>query len=1200
MKIRNLLTFSLLTTAPAWADYKSTVLTDNPSGYWRLNAAPWISYATNRGSAGSTADGVIGSLVREGLPGAIAGDANPAMQFIGNGNSRIVVPYDANLNPYGSYTFECWMNSACPKGNALAVVVNRSGESGYTIYVNGDGTFGFNISKGAGGGYWSSISITNTAFAPLVGQWVHIACVYDASASANGTQYIYTNGVLGAQMDLNNPPVPNPNGPFILGDRNFVGLLDEVAVYPSALDATTLLAHYRAGTNGVGNYPATVQASSPVAYWRLDETGGFATPPTLANNLGTLGTPAKGTYGGATALQAAGALTGNANPAASFSGGNVAVPRSPGLNPSGAFTAEAWLKPGVAMVGAGLTVPLSSGHLASPRSGWLIYQSATGWNFRTYNENTTVTAVNIEGGGAPVVNAWHHVVAVWDGTVGRVYVNGVLGATSAATTFVANPDGPLTIGDRSDFGGYAWTGSADEVALYPSALDANTIKAHFDAATTNAAGYAAQILAASPRGYWRLDDVTVPSMTATNLGYIGSLGSGTFNGSTMVVTSDTPLLGDSDPAAYFPGSSRIDIPLNEALVRTNAFSYEIWYKENPGVTGIKSPMWWRDEPSGGDTRGWVHYLQDLTGGRGHNFQSSSTKTTWDGMWCVPAFFAQDEWQHLVCTFDGLIKQIFLDGVLVQSSTNDPRFIKLVQRAACSISSGSYPFSGFLDEAAYYTNALSAARIQAHWTAARGTNPPAVVATFESQPAGLTAFEGSAVSVKAVVLGTPPFNYQWYLGATPVPGQTTATLTLLPAMQAQTGDYTLWVTNSGGVASSDPAHVEIVAAPPSIVMEPQAATRLQGASATFTVQASGSEPLHYQWKSNSVPIAGATSAGLTLANIQPSFGASYSVSITNTAGATNSQAASLTVLAVAPGSYAASVVTAQPMAFWRLDETNGETAYDLVGGHDGTYDPGIVLDQPGAILGDSDPSVNFPSWAGVQIPWSAALNPAGAFTVECWAKTDELGAGSTRTIFSSRNREISSQWHFGYYLCANSTDQWQFNTGQKTSGVNGLASGTADTNWHHVVAVYDNSTETKYLYVDGQLAASTTVPANTFGPNVGAGPGNDDPPPTNEGIGTTVAEDRYSGQGVYFYGNLDEVAVYNYALTAAQVAQHYGVGGPPVLSITPSGNKVVVSWTKGLLLQSSELNGPWTTNSAAISPLLYTPTGTRQFFRAIVP
>ena len=53
-----------------------------------------------------------------------------------------------------------------------------------------------------------------------------------------------------------------------------------------------------------------------------------------------------------------------------------------------------------------LTCAISAGQFANPRTGWLIYQSDTGWNLRMYDNKGTATSVNITGGGAPV--AGHH------------------------------------------------------------------------------------------------------------------------------------------------------------------------------------------------------------------------------------------------------------------------------------------------------------------------------------------------------------------------------------------------------------------------------------------------------------------------------------------------------------------------------------------------------------------------------------------------------------------------------------------------------------------------------------------------------------------------------------------------------------------------------------------------------------------------
>ena len=69
---------------------------------------------------------------------------------------------------------------------------------------------------------------------------------------------------------------------------------------------------------------------------------------------------------------------------------------------------------------------------------------------------------------------------------------------------------------------------------------------------------------------------------------------------------------------------------------------------------------------------------------------------------------------------------------------------------------------------------------------------------------------------------------------------------------------------------------------------------QGASATFTVGATGATPLSYQWRFEGTNLAGATASSYTRPNAQPVHEGDYSVVITNIAGAVTSENAFLVV------------------------------------------------------------------------------------------------------------------------------------------------------------------------------------------------------------------------------------------------------------------------------------------------------------------
>ncbi len=83
--------------------------------------------------------------------------------------------------------------------------------------------------------------------------------------------------------------------------------------------------------------------------------------------------------------------------------------------------------------------------------------------------------------------------------------------------------------------------------------------------------------------------------------------------------------------------------------------------------------------------------------------------------------------------------------------------------------------------------------------------------------------------------------------------------------------------------------------PTILAQPQSQTNYVGATANFTITASGTAPLSYQWQFNGAPIGGATSSNYALPNLQTSNAGTYSVVVTNTAGTITSSNAVLTVL-----------------------------------------------------------------------------------------------------------------------------------------------------------------------------------------------------------------------------------------------------------------------------------------------------------------
>ena len=196
----------------------------------------------------------------------------------------------------------------------------------------------------------------------------------------------------------------------------------------------------------------------------------------------------------------------------------------------------------------------------------------------------------------------------------------------------------------------------------------------------------------------------------------------------------------------------------------------------------------------------------------------------------------------------------------------------------------------LDEAAVYDGALPEARILNHYTTIKGA-PEAVEPIITLDPAAPEniTYVGSTVTLTADVSGSLPLTFQWKKNGANVPGATSHTLTLSNGAAADSGCYTLAVTNGAGSAESQPADVAFVPSQlPVIDAQPENVTSIAGLKATFTVQASGALALTYQWQKGTTDIPGATGATYTIDGVTAADAGAYRVIVSTSAGSTPSR------------------------------------------------------------------------------------------------------------------------------------------------------------------------------------------------------------------------------------------------------------------------------------------------------------------------
>ena len=207
------------------------------------------------------------------------------------------------------------------------------------------------------------------------------------------------------------------------------------------------------------------------------------------------------------------------------------------------------------------------------------------------------------------------------------------------------------------------------------------------------------------------------------------------------------------------------------------------------------------------------------------------------------------------------------------------------------------------------------------------------------------------------------------------------------------------------------------------------------------------------------------------------------------------------------------VGAQPVAYWALDEGSGSLASDS-SGHGNN---GFLLNGPTWTSGNVGSGLSFDGTDDVvAVPDSPSIAAPVQLTIAAWIR--HTPTTTFRAIVDKRDSTID-----GYDLYIQSSGKLFMRV--NSFSVQGNAT-VADTTWHHVAGVYDGSSLT--LYVDGIVDTSLTVGGSV--------------------LDTTA--DLYLGQhftadpNIIFAGRMDEIRIYDQALSPSEVADLLVGGGPP--------------------------------------------------------
>jgi len=304
----------------------------------------------------------------------------------------------------------------------------------------------------------------------------------------------------------------------------------------------------------------------------------------------------------------------------------------------------------------------------------------------------------------------------------------------------------------------------------------------------------------------------------------------------------------------------------------------------------------------------------------------------------------------------------------------------------------------------------------------------------------------------------------------------------------------------------------------------------------------------------------------------------------------------------------------PVSHWNFDD--GETVTDQVGANDGTVLKNVTFstDTPDGSAHSIDlTGKNNYVRIGEASPDGPTfgIEETSSFTISAWVKyeSSERGIVTVKQDLTSGGGDRSGMTlginangnpFVGMIPCCNSSEFRDITTNQE------VPTGT----WTHLAATYDSDSDTLAVYVNGQAATGYTSnsagsPADD-GSNATGGIGGFDWTDTNGSFtgfgaaGNAPAHGSSAGDftRLFYSGLLDEVAIWNQALNADQIAGLAGSGAAaPGLSIVNNGDGTVTVTFEGRLEAAPTVNGPWQ-DTGATSPLTTPANEAMQYARAV--
>ena len=301
--------------------------------------------------------------------------------------------------------------------------------------------------------------------------------------------------------------------------------------------------------------------------------------------------------------------------------------------------------------------------------------------------------------------------------------------------------------------------------------------------------------------------------------------------------------------------------------------------------------------------------------------------------------------------------------------------------------------------------------------------------------------------------------------------------------------------------------------PEITTQPQTQNIFADTNVSLSITAEG-KYLSYQWKKDGVDLTGETNATLTITDANATLhDGNYSVVVSNDFGSVESD---INEFVVENDINKISGL----VGWWKFDEGNGTVAYDSSGnGNDGNLTNGPIWTDGkigGALsFNNSNSEVNCGN--------DSSLELSGEITLASWINPNS-GADNSKIFGKTLNGQDNGygiNWDKDYEGLIPGGGVQHMNGGNDWREWGNGSEGFAANTWYHIVYTKKNSIE--YAYVNTVLVNQWLVKRNI--------------PTNNADFKIGYSEDAVSG----FNGLIDDVRIYDRALSAAEVQALYNLG-----------------------------------------------------------